>query len=284
MSAVVTEHEKASGHELESELAALAGRELPAERLRLEVLACFRRALEQGRGELRRRFEARPAGTATARGLSELMDRLVRALYEFTTTRVYPLANPTAGERLSVVAVGGYGRGELAPFSDIDLLFILPYKSTPATEQVVEWMLYLLWDLGLKVGHATRSINECIRQAKADTTIRTALLEARHVAGETTLFLDFKKRFAREVIAGTGLAYVAAKLDERNQRHQRMGDSRYVVEPNIKEGKGGLRDLHTLFWIAKYLYRIDDARELVGLGFLTEEESQAFAKAQDFLL
>jgi len=284
MSAVVTEYEKASGHELESELAALAGRELPAERLRLEVLACFRRALEQGRGELRRRFEARPAGTATARGLSELMDRLVRALYEFTTTRVYPLANPTAGERLSVVAVGGYGRGELAPFSDIDLLFILPYKSTPATEQVVEWMLYLLWDLGLKVGHATRSINECIRQAKADTTIRTALLEARHVAGETALFLDFKKRFAREVIAGTGLAYVAAKLDERNQRHQRMGDSRYVVEPNIKEGKGGLRDLHTLFWIAKYLYRIDDARELVGLGFLTEEESQAFAKAQDFLL
>ncbi|MFI4987947.1 MAG: [protein-PII] uridylyltransferase, partial [Alphaproteobacteria bacterium] len=284
MTAIADPREIVSRRTLAGELEALAERELPWETLRPEVLASFRRALEEGRRQLRKRFEARLSGSETVRGLSFLMDQLVRTLHEFTTTRVFPLANPTAGERLAVVAVGGYGRGELAPFSDIDLLFILPYKSTPYTEQVVEWMLYLLWDLGLKVGHATRSIDECIRQAKADVTIRTALLEQRYISGEAALYLEFKRRFAREVIAGTGLAFAAAKLAERDQRHQRMGDSRYVVEPNIKEGKGGLRDLHTLFWIAKYLYRIDDAGELVALGFLTEEEYQAFAKAQDFLL
>ena len=95
------------------------------------------------------------------------MDQLIRTLYDFTTQHVFPLANPSAGERLALVAVGGYGRGELAPCSDIDLLFLLPYKLTPHGEQVVEFMLYRLWDLGLKVGHATRSVDECIRQAKA---------------------------------------------------------------------------------------------------------------------
>jgi [protein-PII] uridylyltransferase len=96
------------------------------------------------------------------------MDQLVRALYDFVAAHVYPLANPTSGERLTLVAVGGYGRGELAPFSDIDLLFLLPYKPTPHTEQVVEYMLYALWDLGLKVGQATRSVEDTLRQAKAD--------------------------------------------------------------------------------------------------------------------
>jgi len=283
MSAVVSTRESVRPPALGSALAALAARGEPWEKLRPEVLAAFREALAEGRGELHRRFKAKLAGMATARGLSALMDRIVRTLHEFTVKEIFPIANPTVGERLSLVAVGGYGRGELAPFSDVDLLFILPYKSTPYTEQVVEWMLYLLWDLGLKVGHATRSIDECIRQAKADVTIRTALLEARQVSGDEALYFDFKKRFAREVVAGTGLAFVAAKLEERDQRHQRMGDSRYLVEPNIKEGKGGLRDLQTLFWIAKYIHRIDDAHELVGLRFLTEEEYHAFAKAEDFL-
>ena len=187
-----------------------------------------------------------------------LMDQLIRTLYDFTTQQVFPLANPSAGERLALVAVGGYGRGELAPFSDIDLLFLLPYKQTPHGEQVVEFMLYRLWDLGLKVGHATRSVDECIRQAKADMTIRTALLEARYLWGDQKLFQELKRRFRREVVTGNGLDFVEAKLAERDERHKRTGDSRYALEPNIKEGKGGLRDLHTLFWIAKYLYQVDD--------------------------
>ena len=269
--------------ELVLELEALSAADSPAEQRRGQAMALFKAARERGRAEVRRRFEASLSGTEAVRSQSFLMDQLIRALHELVTGTIYPLANPTAGERMALVAVGGYGRGELAPFSDIDLLFLLPYKATPYTEQVVEWMLYLLWDLGLKVGHATRSVDESLRQAKADMTIRTALLESRFISGDEKLFLELKKRFADEVAATTGMAFVEAKLAERDQRHQRLGDSRYVLEPNIKEGKGGLRDLHTLFWIAKYLYRIDDLRELVGLGVLTEEEYAAFDKAQDFL-
>lgn len=265
------------------EIEALAESESRWEARRPKLLAVLKEALEKGRAEVRQRFEANLLGTEAVRSLSYLMDQLIRTLHEFAASKVFQLANPTAGERMAVIAVGGYGRGELAPFSDIDLLFLLPYKATPHTEQVVEWMLYMLWDMGLKVGHATRSIDECIRQSKADMTIRTAILEARFLSGEETLFAELRKRFVDEVIAGTAMAFVQAKLAERDARHQRLGDSRYVLEPNIKEGKGGLRDLHTLFWIAKYLYRVDDVHELVGRGVLLEDEYQAFAKAQDFL-
>src|SRR5579864_6517534 len=254
-----------------------------AEPPRVKVVATLREALQQGRAELRRRFEAGDSGAETVRGLSFLMDQLIRALYDFVGSHVYPLANPTSGEHMAVVAVGGYGRGELAPYSDIDLLFLLPYKSTPHTEQVVEYMLYVLWDLGLKVGQATRSIEETLRQAKADLTIRTAILEARYVWGDQQLFLDLKRRFESEIIKRTAAEFVQAKLAERDQRHTRMGDSRYVVEPNVKEGKGGLRDLHTLFWIAKYSYRVDDVEKLVELNVLSAKEAQRFARAQNFL-
>jgi [protein-PII] uridylyltransferase len=250
---------------------------------RKAVLECARAALSAGRAEVKRRFEAAQDGSATARALCYLHDQLLRLLWDDTTTRVFPAANPTLAERFSLVATGGYGRGELAPQSDIDILFLLPYKQTPRGEQVAEHLLYLLWDLGLKVGHATRSIVECLRQAKADVTIRTALLEARWVWGEQPLFLDLRRRFALEVMAGTARDYAEAKLIERDSRHTKMGDSRYVLEPNIKEGKGGLRDLHTLFWIAKYVYRIDEVAQLVASGVLTSAEAQRAATAEAFL-
>src|SRR5258707_5391138 len=145
------------------------------------VVAQLKAALAFGYDEIRRRFEAGAAGAQAVREQCFLMDQLIRALHDFTMTHVYPLANPTSGEHLAIVAVGGYGRGELAPHSDIDLLFLLPYKLTPHAEQVIEYMLYTLWDLGLKVGNATRSIDECLRQARADMTIRTAVLEARYI-------------------------------------------------------------------------------------------------------
>ena len=211
------------------------------------------------------------------------MDQLVRALFDLVTGEIYPLPNPTSGERLAIVAVGGYGRGELAPYSDIDLLFLLPYKRTPHTEQVVEYLLYLLWDLGLKIGQSTRSVEECLRQAKSDLTIRTGLLEARYVWGEQALFRELKRRFDSDIVRGAAAQFVEAKLAERDARHRRVGDSRYQLEPNVKEGKGGLRDLHTLFWIAKYIYRIDDVGKLVELGVLSAEESQRFDHAQSFL-
>jgi [protein-PII] uridylyltransferase len=268
---------------LSAELAAAAAAKRPPAEERAAVLAALKAALAAGRAEVRRRFRSSADGRRATRELSFLIDQLLRTLYEFTTTHPYPLANPSAAERLALVAVGGYGRGELAPHSDVDILFLLPYKLSPHGEQVIEYMLYHLWDLGLKVGHATRSVDECIRQAKADLTIRTNLLEARYLCGEQALYKELRRRYAKEVVAGTGLAFVEAKLAERDARHRRMGNSRYALEPNIKEGKGGLRDLHALFWIAKYLYAVDDVATLVDRGVFTAAEAASFDKAEAFL-
>src|SRR5438132_4799403 len=247
------------------------------------LLPPLKAALAKGRAEIQRRFETEGHAPRAVREQSFLIDQLIRALYDLVTERVYPLANPTEGEKLAIVAVGGYGRGEMAPYSDIDLLFLLPYKQTPHTEQVIEYLLYLLWDLGLKVGQATRSVADCLRYAKADLTIRTALLEARYIWGEQALYNELKQRFDAEIARGTAAQFVEAKLAERDARHQRVGDSRYQLEPNVKEGKGGLRDLHTLYWIGKYIYRIDDVAKLVELGVLSAEESARFERAQTFL-
>ena len=243
------------------------------------LLACYRSVLDSGFAEVHRRFEDDHDGGLAVRGNCYLIDQLIRTIYEIAADYIYPAANPTATDQLCIVAYGGYGRGELAPKSDVDLLFVLPYKPTPRSEQIIEHTLYMLWDLGLKVGHATRSIDECLRQAKADITIRTGLLEARYIWGEQKLFLELRHRFWREVAAGSESEYVEAKLNERDERHRKMGDSRYVLEPNIKEGKGGIRDLQTLYWIAKYLYQVDDVGQLVEKGVLTTEEMVLFDKA-----
>ncbi|TMJ55183.1 MAG: [protein-PII] uridylyltransferase [Alphaproteobacteria bacterium] len=268
---------------LEQQLAAVARSTQSPALDRGPFIAPLRASLTAGGDEIRRRFEATGDGASVVREQSFLIDQLIRVMFDLVTGEIYPLPNPTSGEKLAIVAVGGYGRGELAPYSDVDLLFLLPYKLTPRTEQVVEYLLYLLWDLGLKIGQATRSVDECLRQAKADLTIRTALLEARYLWGEQALFNELKRRFDSDIVRGSAAQFVEAKLTERDARHQRVGDSRYQLEPNIKEGKGGLRDLHTLFWIAKYIYRTDDVGKLVELGVLSAEESQRFDHAQSFL-
>jgi len=259
------------------------GADLP----RTQVLALMREALAAGRAEIRRRFEQpgplKNDGLAVLAATSFLMDQLIRVIFDFADGHAYPAANPSAAERLGVVATGGFGRGEMAPLSDIDLLFLRPYKQTPRGEQIVEFMLYLLWDLGLKVGHATRTVEESLRYAERDQTIRTALLEARYIWGDRELFDELMKGYTAKFAAGDGRDFVEAKLNERDQRHTRMGDSRYVVEPNVKEGKGGLRDLHTLFWIAKYLYRVSKPAELVDKGVLTRDEARHFERADRFL-
>ncbi len=228
-------------------------------------------------------LSAGAGGLQAIKALSACQDNIISALFDYATRWVSRATNPTSGERLCVAAVGGYGRGGLAPQSDIDLLFLLPYKQTPWGESVVEFMLYVLWDLGLKVGHATRSVDECIRLSKGDTTIRTALLESRYLCGDEALFSDLKKRYTADVAADTSSSFVDAKLAERDQRHSRQGETRYLVEPNVKDGKGGLRDLHTLYWIGKYIYGVEDASELVAKGVLRQSEYDSFLHAEDFL-
>ncbi|HTI67636.1 MAG TPA: [protein-PII] uridylyltransferase [Caulobacteraceae bacterium] len=250
---------------------------------RTRALEVLRQALFRGRMVAKERLESGAGGIETARLLSSVTDEVISALYDFTTVHVFRARNPTEGERLAVMAVGGYGRGALAPFSDIDLLFLRPYKQTAHAESVIEYMLYALWDLGFKVGHASRTIDECVKLAREDFTIRTALLEARHLCGDQTLSGDLRRRFRKEVAEGTGAEFVAAKLRERDERHARAGASRYLVEPNVKEGKGALRDLNTLFWIAQYLHPSDAPSEFVELEEFTPAELKVFKQAFDFL-
>ncbi|WP_018407548.1 [protein-PII] uridylyltransferase [Methylocystis rosea] len=250
---------------------------------RTAIVELFRSALAEGREIARARLEARGSGLACARLISGLEDELIGAIYDYVVRYVYVVDNPTFAERLAIIAVGGYGRGTLAPGSDIDLLFLVPYKQTPWGESVIEAILYILWDLRQKVGHATRSVAECMRQARADMTIRTTLLEARFILGNAELFSEFRESFDREIARSDAREFVSAKLAERDARVMRAGASRYLVEPNVKEGKGGLRDLNTLFWIAKYVYRVREAKELVAAGLFTAAELSLFERCEEFL-
>lgn len=257
-----------------------AGDELEQRRRALEIL---KQALFRGRMIAKERLENGAGGIETARLLSGVTDEVVTALYDFTTVHVFRARNPTEGERLALMAVGGYGRGTLAPFSDLDLLFLRPYKQTAHTESVIEYMLYALWDLGFKVGHASRTIEECVKLSREDYTIRTSILEARQLSGDTALAEDLMQRFRNEVVKGTAAQFVAAKLKERDIRQERAGASRYLVEPNVKEGKGGLRDLNTLFWIAQYLHPVSHVDGFVQLDMFDRKEVAVFIKAFDFL-
>lgn len=222
-------------------------------------------------------------GRRCAERLCHVQDEIIRILYSAATRHLYRSPIPSGAERMAVVATGGYGRGLMAPESDIDLLFILPYKQTAWGEQVAEAILYCLWDMGLKVGHATRSVDESIRQARGDMTIRTAILETRFLTGDQPLYDELVARFDKEVVQGTASEFVTAKLAEREERHRRGGQSRYLVEPNVKDGKGALRDLHTLFWIAKYVYRVRDTDELAERGVFDAQEYRSFRRCADFL-
>ncbi len=254
-----------------------------AKTARIQVVELLRAALASGRAEIAQRLLAHPsAGHDCAEAQAFLVDQLVRTIHDHVIADVYPSHNRTSGERLTIMAVGGYGRGEMAPHSDVDIAFVTPGKQTSWCEQVIEAMLYYLWDLGLKVGQSSRSLDDLVRMGRGDLTIRTALLEGRYVWGDQELFDEGRARFWNEVVAGTERQYVAEKLAERNDRHKRQGDSRYVVEPNVKEGKGGLRDLHTLYWIGKYIHHVRDVSELVDVGLLTGSEYRAFRRAENF--
>ncbi len=271
---------RAMAADLKALAAAHEGRE---RELRSAVAQHLKAALAKGRVVVERLLLKERHGRRCAERLCLMQDQIICVLYDFAATHLYQADNPSEAERMAVVATGGYGRGLLAPGSDIDLLFLLPYKQTAWGEQIAETILYCLWDMGLKVGHATRSLDECIRQAKADMTIRTSILESRFLLGERKLFDELVARFDNEVAKGTGPEFVTAKLAEREERHRRGGQSRYLVEPNVKDGKGGLRDLHTLFWIAKYVYRVSEPDELIDRGVFDRDEYRLFCRCEDFL-
>ena len=247
--------------------------------------AILREVLADGRAEIERRLAVSPSrGRMAAACTAFLADQLVRLTFDAAATKV----GGAVAERIALVGLGGTGRGEMAPFSDIDLMVLVRPEDAPAAAPLVEATLYALWDLKLKVGHALRTTDELMVLAQSDMSIRTAMLEARWIWGDSALFDAARARFRREVVAQTGplavtgRAFVAAKLAERDARHVRSGDSRYLVEPNVKDGKGGLRDLHTLYWISNHLFGIERPEEMVERGLLSAAEYRRFERAERF--
>ncbi len=217
----------------------------------------------------------------TVRSYSYITDCIVQIALEFSTKVLF--GSKGSQVNFSVFGVGGYGRGEMAPHSDVDLLFLLNENSGDLENKVIEGALYIFWDLNLKVGHSVRTIKECLHFAKGDLTIRTALLESRLVWGPKSSEKQLHDKLWNDLFKGSGPAFVEAKLEERESRYTRQGGNRYLLEPNVKEAKGGLRDLQTLFWIVKYLYRIQDTKELIDLEVFTIEEFEKFISAESFL-
>jgi [protein-PII] uridylyltransferase len=269
--------------ELRIELTALFNAHGTAAEARPAVITRLKELVKSGRAEARAQLEADGKGRKCAHGLARFQDELIALLFDYTVAHVYRATNPSDAERMAIVATGGYGRGLLAPGSDIDLLFLLPYKQTPWGESVAEYMLYVLWDLGFKVGHATRTVDQCLKMATADMTIRTSLLDIWPVHGDGQLFAELNDRLRKEVFAGTARAFIDAKMAERDERHRRAGEARYKVEPNVKDGKGGLRDLHTLHWLSKYLYGHEVGPPTIEAGIFTDDEYQTFRRSEDFL-
>ncbi|MCY3878660.1 MAG: [protein-PII] uridylyltransferase [Rhodobacteraceae bacterium] len=254
--------------------------------LRTEVLAELRtrrnNAIEAIQSEALKQFPVNPfAAKKTVRTYAYLSDGIVRSTLKLAVEHLGSASGTPIA--FAVGAVGGYGRAEMAEHSDLDLLFLVEDNIDPWIETVIETVLYLLWDLKLKVGHSCRNAKDCIRLGREDYTIRTALLEFRPVYGDEKLAENLKLRLWKELFEGTGRDFVEAKLAEREQRNERQNGNRYLLEPNVKEGKGGLRDLQTLFWIVKYLYRVDDPRDLIALGVYTVEEFEKFFSAEAFL-
>jgi [protein-PII] uridylyltransferase len=266
-----------------AEISATEQSDLPGARLQGDVTKRLKPVLGSVREAIAQHFSLHSDGMATGRALTAVMDETLAGLYRIASLVVYPSASQTVADSMQVVALGGYGRGVLAPYSDVDVMFLLPYKRTARAEQIVEFVLYVLWDLGVKIGHSVRSVEECVRLSKTDMVIRTSLLDMRGLTGEQALMTDLVKRMTRDVLAGTDKAFVAAKLAERDQRLEKAGDSRYRLEPNVKNGTGGLRDLHFIMWVSSQVWRTADPSELVRLGIFVASEARAFARAEAFL-
>ncbi|HIJ82701.1 MAG TPA: [protein-PII] uridylyltransferase, partial [Magnetococcales bacterium] len=249
-----------------------------SEDTRRQIIDFLRATIRLGRERLHAIHRNGASGEFIVKGHSALTDVVLKRIFRIIHT--HP---STEAENLALVATGGYGRGELAPYSDIDLLFILPDDSRSKHEKQVERMLYCLWDLGLDIGHAVRQIEDCVQQARQDLEIRTSMLESRFLAGNRELFDTYKKKLFKKVLDKDPDSFLRAKLLEQNKRHDKFGNSFFYLEPNIKENPGGLRDIQTFAWISKYRYKVDHVKDLVEMEIITAQEYRVFTRSLSFL-
>jgi [protein-PII] uridylyltransferase len=245
-----------------------------------ELLQCLKGEIDEVRKKAADRLAASQDGRRCACYLSSSQDRIIRIIHNFALAQVRITDGYVQDESMAIIATGGYGRGLLAPGSDIDLLFLISGTQTSPSQGVIEFILYMLWDMGFKVGHASRSIKQCVNAARDDMIIRTSMLDARLVSGEVSLYTKLQRHLRSEVMDGTAREFIAAKLDERRERST---SSRYLVEPDIKDGKGGLRDLHTLYWIIKYIYPEKKISDWGDGEVFSAEEYATFCRCGDFL-
>ena len=244
---------------------------------RLTVVKGFLRAEEK---EIRQHHDSGAGGIEIATHRAELLDHILRGLFQAA------LLEQSDPGKITLVANGGYGRGLLNPGSDLDLLFLLPQSShrlPKSLSDVVEGVLYVLWDIGFKVGHASRSIGECIKEARLDPVTRTSLFDSRFLGGDQALFDDFKKRFRRDCIEKDQKKFFNERRSDIISRHRKFSSTVFLQEPNIKESPGGMRDFHNLLWISDALFGTRDLRELVKKKILTPDACQELEEGFDFL-
>src|SRR6476661_4727770 len=275
-----------ASRELEKVLAHAETRLAPTGKQRpTEVLPLYKKFLKVEEHRLRLRHQAGGGGREICAGRAELVDVLLRYVFGAASSAV-ARGNGEAELPLALIALGGYGRGELNPFSDVDVMLLHQQRAevTPHLEEMVNEILYLLWDSGFKVGHSTRSIKEAIAQANSDMRTKTAMLEARFLAGNTELATEFREQFRSKCVVGHERDYVQLRMEDEVVRHKKFGDSVYMQEPNLKSGCGGLRDYQNLLWITYFKEGSLSTNQLVGKDWLSESDQRRIERAYDFLL
>src|SRR5712672_2065841 len=250
-----------------------------------EVLPLYKKFLKVEEHRLRLRHQAGGAGREICARRAELVDVLLQYVFGAASSAA-ARGNGEAEVPLALIALGGYGRGELNPFSDVDVMLLHQQRAgiSPRLKEMVNQILYLLWDSGFKVGHSTRSIKEAIAQANSDMRTKTAMLEARFLAGNTELATEFREQFRSKCVVGHERDYVELRMEDQVARHKKFGDSVYLQEPNLKSGCGGLRDYQNLLWITYFKEGSLSTNQLVGKDWLSESDQRRIERAYDFLL
>ena len=239
--------------------------------------------LDEHRAIIAQRVMAGASGAETLAAMTEFVDGLIVGRYRDAVRHGGDDMATVGMRQCCVMALGGYGRRELAPQSDIDLMFLFQPGVDKPVESLVRAVLHPLWDCGFQVGHSVRTIADSIELAETDATVKTSMMEARFLAGSADLFQDFHRKYFRKVISKNTDAYLDQKLEERRREYEKFGETVYLLEPNVKKSKGGLRDLHLLQWAGMARFQAPTIRELSDRGILSRADSLALNEAREFL-